>query len=214
MANKDGARSKASLMLVGMGPFARRALFALSLPCLGCWLNASARASTKQVDAIVVLGHRPARDEGEVEYETRARVERGVALWREQRSERLLFTGGTTTPGEAEADVMASYAESLGAPSEALLRERASRDTIENARLSLALLRGRLPHAVSPRILLVTSDYHIERAAELFRCAGAEVETSPVQLDVSRWRRFRQRARELMVRVVYWFVDECERARG
>jgi uncharacterized SAM-binding protein YcdF (DUF218 family) len=180
-----------------------------------CALASGSDTPGTPVDAVVVLGHRPARDErGEVDYETRARVERGVALVKEGRAARLLVTGGESVPGVIEADVMADYAAGLGVDAVSILRERASRDTIENARLSLIMLR-RLQPEHTPRIVLVTSDYHLERATELFRCAGAEVEAVPVKLpELSRWARSQRRIREWFVHVAYWFEDECARARG
>ncbi|HVZ36960.1 MAG TPA: hypothetical protein VG963_31255, partial [Polyangiaceae bacterium] len=47
------------------------------------WAKAAPPALwTGPADAIVVLGHRPPLAHGELEYETRARVEHGVALYR------------------------------------------------------------------------------------------------------------------------------------
>ena len=165
-------------------------------------------------DAIVVLGHRPPLDAHglDLEYETKARVERGISLFRQNAAPRLVFAGGESTPGVVESDVMAAYAEEQGVPTDAIFRERASRDTIENARFAIALLRRELEIARAPRIVLVTSDYHIERAAHLMRCAGAEVATEPVALSLdARARRKRERT-ERWVRFYYWFIDECERA--
>jgi len=179
--------------------------------CVALSLTAVTRGE-ETIDAIVVLGHRPPRDKQGVEYETRARVEHGVALWHKKRAPFVLMTGGPSTPEAIEADVMANYAQSRGVPASAILRERDSRDTIENARLSVPLLR-RVLKVKTPRILLVTSDYHSERAAALFRCAGASVETSPVPLRLSQTTRALQRVREGVVRVSYWFVDECALAR-
>jgi len=177
-------------------------------------------------DAIVVLGHRPPLSAGQVEYETRARVERGVALFLQGRATRLLFSGGPSTPEAIEADVMAAYAASRGVPEHALLRERASRDTIENARLSVAMLRrelalpdpsvdrGRALASRRPRILLVTSDYHLERASKLFRCAGAEVDGVSVPLALSSRARRKKLWSERAVWLYYLFIDECGRAAG
>lgn len=163
-------------------------------------------------DAIVVLGHRPPLDrDGSVEYETRARVDRGVALFHGRRAPRLLLAGGQSTKQAVEADVMAHYAEQQGVPPDAILRERASKNTSENARLSVALLRETL-RIERPRVVLVTSDYHIERATRLLRCAGAEVEPEPVPLPaLSAAERHRRARGERLVRFVYAFIDECGR---
>lgn len=170
------------------------------------------------VDAIVVLGHRPPLAAGQLEYETRARVDRGIALFQQGRATRLLFSGGPSTPEAIEADVMAAYAASHGVPEQALRRERASRDTIENARLSVELLRRELALIAAttrrPHILLVTSDYHLERASKLFRCAGADVDGVSVPLVLSRRERRKKRWSERFVKLYYLFIDECGRAAG
>ncbi|MDB4989524.1 MAG: hypothetical protein JWN04_4702 [Myxococcaceae bacterium] len=165
-------------------------------------------------DAILVLGHRPPLDQHGLEYETRARVDHGLALYREGRAPWLVFSGGPSTPEAVEADAMAAYAEQHGIPRAAIVRERASRDTIENARLSVSLLKATLRLTRAPRILLVTSDYHSERAARLFRCAGAEVTPAPVALELSESERAHRLRSERWVRFYYYFIDECNRAKA
>jgi uncharacterized SAM-binding protein YcdF (DUF218 family) len=193
-----------------------RALAAL-LTLAGC-ASSSARATPLRADssfdAILVLGHRPPLDRaGRVEYETRARVERGIALFRAGRAPRLLFSGGQSTKRAVEADVMAEYARDRGVPSAAILRERASRDTIENARLSVALLRAALGLSRKPRIVLVTSDYHLARATRLLECAGAEVRPEGAALPELSARERRRRVRnERFVGFAYLFIAECARA--
>lgn len=164
------------------------------------------------IDAIVVLGHRPPLRDGRIEKELRARVEHGVALYRSGRASLLVMSGGESTKGVVEADVMADHAAKLGVPVSSLLRERASKDTIGNARLTTSMLRARLGHR--PRVLLVTSDYHSERAARLLLCAGAEVEASPVDPGLSPAEQRQRRRSERWVRFVYTFFDECDRARS
>jgi uncharacterized SAM-binding protein YcdF (DUF218 family) len=195
-----------------------RCASALTSACLGLGLSLAGCATTAQGtslprDAIVVLGHRPARDEQGVEPELRARTERGIALYREGRAPLLVMTGGRTGGSESEADVMAGLAREAGVPEGALRLEMKSRDTIENAHFTVTALTGELGRA--PRVLVVTSDYHVKRAAELFACAGADVQSEGVPLsELSGWRRFSSRLRERAARVVYWFFDECARARG
>jgi uncharacterized SAM-binding protein YcdF (DUF218 family) len=166
----------------------------------------------ESADAILVLGHRPARDENGIEAETRARVEHGVALYRAGRAPLLLVAGGESTPHTVEADVMAAHAEDAGVPAAAILRERASRDTVENARFAIGLLRDRVGTDRLPRVVLVTSDYHIERATYLVRCAGAAVEPAPVTLQLSAKERAQKQRSERWVRFYYRFIDPCGRA--
>jgi uncharacterized SAM-binding protein YcdF (DUF218 family) len=164
-----------------------------------------------EADAILVLGHRPPLHAGVIEGELRARVDHGVELYRSGRAPLLVMSGGESTPGVVEADVMAAHASSSGVPSDAILRERASRDTIENVRMSMALLRARLQRA--PRVLLVTSDYHVDRAARLVACAGASVEASPADPGLSAREHARRTRSERWIRFYYGFIDECGRTR-
>jgi uncharacterized SAM-binding protein YcdF (DUF218 family) len=186
----------------------RGALSVLALCLAGGCATGRAQGSDAARDAIVVLGHRPARDEHGVEPELRLRTERGIALHRAGRAPLLVFTGGPDGSGESEAHVMAELARGAGVPDSALRLESASQDTIENARFTVAMLARELGRA--PRVVVVTSDYHVKRAARLFRCAGADVQGEGVPLDALRGMdRFSRRFRERVVRVSYWFFDEC-----
>lgn len=161
-------------------------------------------------DAILVLGHKPPLHEGSIEAELRARVDQGLALYRAGRAPLLVMSGGESVKGTVEADVMAAYAEQAGVPAAALLRERASRDTIENARFTVAMLRARVNR--EPRVLLVTSDYHSERAARLVRCAGAQVDEAPATPQFSASERKKRLRSERWIRFYYRFFNECGRA--
>jgi uncharacterized SAM-binding protein YcdF (DUF218 family) len=178
---------------------------------LGACAIGPAPTARIDADAILVLGHRPPLHDGAIEGELRARVDHGVALYREGRAPWLVMSGGESTPGVVEADVMATRAEEEGVPARAILRERASRDTIENARMSVALLRARLQR--SPRVLLVTSDYHLDRAARLVVCAGAAVEASAADPGLSAREHARRKRSERWIRFYYGLIDECGRTR-
>jgi len=136
----------------------------------------------ERAEAIVVLGNRPPRDaEGRVAPETARRVAHGVALYRRGLAPTLLMAGGPAPGGGTEADVMAAHARALGVPTDAIRRERRSRDTSENARNAVASLCGGRP-GCAPRVLVVTSPYHLRRALRLFRCAGARPIGAPTSI--------------------------------
>jgi uncharacterized SAM-binding protein YcdF (DUF218 family) len=70
-----------------------------------------------------------------------------------------------------EADVMAVTLEELGVPAQAILRERMSHHTRDNARYTAALCGRRGVGSVT----LVTCGWHLPRARMLFEDAGLEV---------------------------------------
>lgn len=64
----------------------------------------------------------------------------------------------------------------LGVPAGAIVRERCSLTTLDNARFSADILRRRRLR----RVLLVTCAWHVPRAVRLFAMAGIEAEPVPV----------------------------------
>lgn len=167
----------------------------------------------EEAEAIVVLGNRPpVEPDGRLRHETRRRLERGLELLGAGHAPLLLLVGGPYPGGGTEAEVMADHARHAGVPSEALLLETSSTNTVENARESVRLLCAERGASCHPDIILVSSPYHLERATELFRCAGAEVDPVPAALDLPAAERLGLAAREALVRFSYHFYDPCRRA--
>lgn len=116
-----------------------------------------------QADAIVVLGCPPSA-------RLKRRIERGISLFHQGAAPVLLLSGGGRGC-EPEALIMRRAALAAGVPENALMIEANSRNTLENARETAALLRERGWR----RVLLVSDRTHLPRAALLFRLAGVEV---------------------------------------
>jgi uncharacterized SAM-binding protein YcdF (DUF218 family) len=98
----------------------------------------------------------------------------GAALVRNTRLP-LVLAGGIAglSGGDArEGEAMARVAAEFGVPQRSLLVEGNSRDTRENAAAVKRMLKGN-------RIALVTSAYHMKRAAGLFRKQGFDVVPAP-----------------------------------
>jgi uncharacterized SAM-binding protein YcdF (DUF218 family) len=121
-------------------------------------------------DAIVVLG-RGVRGDGSLGLIARARVDCALDLFTRGVAPRIIFCGRSSLMSEepppvTEGAAMARYAHARGLPAVASLTEEESRDTIGNA----YFLRTRWldPNGWSA-IRVVTSDFHIPRAAWLFR---------------------------------------------
>ena len=98
---------------------------------------------------------------------------------------RLLYTGGSAnllSNDAKEADFAAELFEGLGIARSRLLMERSSRNTLENAEFSRAMVNPK----PGERWLIVTSAFHMPRAVGLFRKAGFEVEAYPVDWKLGK----------------------------
>src|SRR3954452_5306563 len=96
---------------------------------------------------------------------------------------RVVFSGGSAnviSNDAREADFAGAIFESLGVAKSRLIMERASRNTVENAQFSKALVAPK----DGERWLLVTSAFHMPRSVGLFRKAGFAVEPYPVDWRV------------------------------
>lgn len=143
--------------------------------------------------------------------ETRRRVERGVALFHEGFATTLVMTGGPAPHDRIEAEVMRDLAISLGVPAEAIRIEPRSRDTIENARFTVAMLCEGEPLCF-PSVIVVSTPYHLERAGRLFECAGARVQLAGTEIPPESSYRRRLGFSERAVRFYYALIDECDAA--
>ncbi|MCU0754247.1 MAG: YdcF family protein [Xanthomonadales bacterium] len=139
---------------------------------------AACGGATAPLDAIVVLGGAVAP---QLAGDARARLHRGSDRVREAAllfhagcAPRLLASAGGRIDWPAiasEADAIRALLMDLGVPEPALLIEAQSRTTAENAHYSAELLK----RGDRPRILLVSSAWHLRRAVPLFERAGFEV---------------------------------------
>jgi len=123
-----------------------------------------------RTDALVVLG-RGVRADGSLGLIARARVDRAVELFDRHVAPRIIFSGRSSLMSEGpvavtEAAAMAAYAAARGLPASASFLEETSRDTIGNAWFVRATW---LEPNEWRAIRVVTSDFHVPRAAWLFR---------------------------------------------
>lgn len=103
------------------------------------------------------------------------RIMHAVQLYKLGHVQHLLLSGGTgTLQGDSisEAERMKRVMLLSGVPEAAILIEGESRNTYENAAFSRQLLQERFPDG---RYLLVTSAFHMRRAAACFEKQGLKV---------------------------------------
>lgn len=183
----------AALALVGLRRLARLVvvlalaeLLVLSLWPVADALQASlqdrARVEAKAApaccyDAIVVLGGGigPAEPPHVPEphlTDSADRIWHAARLYHRGLAPRIIVSGGGGNGEMSEADAMRLFLTDLGVPSEAIVIEGASLNTIENIRYVRKLVKD-------GRVALVTSASHMPRAMRLARIAGLNVAAFP-----------------------------------
>ncbi len=147
-----------------------------------------------EADAIVVLsggGINPAPGAAEIiEWRDPDRFLAGVNLFKKRKASKILFTGGTSpfTPRmPKEGQFYIKEAIKFGIPIEAMSSTGAVQNTAEEAYAVREMLK--LSEKKSrPKILLVTSAFHMKRAKKLFERQGHIVFPFPVDFKAQgRW---------------------------
>ena len=138
----------------------------LAVYTLSAVLNLIHLSKKRHADYIVVLGAgiRGTR----VTPLLAARIEKGISLLAENPDARLILSGGQG-PGEEipESEAMAAYAAERGVDAERIIMEQRSGSTEENLRYSRELMEGQ-----RPKVVIVTTAYHVFRALLLARQQG------------------------------------------
>ncbi len=116
----------------------------------------------------------------------------GLELFKAGKAPLLVFTGGWV-PSEPDAptegEILVEYAKAFGIPGDATRTTGKVKNTAEEASALAEMLGAGPSSSRKPKILLVTSAFHIPRAGSQFEAAGFEVEPFPVDFLVSVERR-------------------------
>lgn len=133
-----------------------------------------------QAQAIVVLGGNTANNRlnwfEPYDAETASsRVDTAALLYQTHRAPRIVLSGAALDGSISEAEMMARILQQKGIPEDALIVEKSSYNTYENA-----LYTGRkLDENDINRVLLVTSALHMPRAMAVFRKQGITAIAAP-----------------------------------
>ncbi|KQM67298.1 hypothetical protein ASE74_07490 [Pedobacter sp. Leaf216] len=96
------------------------------------------------------------------------RLFQAIALYKKGQIKQILLSSGSANLMNnevKEADLAIKYLKLIGIPDAAILVENQSRNTVENAKYSIALINNNNPQA---KILVITSAWHIPRAKLIF----------------------------------------------
>ena len=136
-------------------------------------------------DGIVVLSggrHLPPGNTKIIEWYDPDRILAGIDLYKANKSNRLIFTGGLNplTPDlPPEGDIYIKEAISMGLPKEDLFTTYPVNNTLQEAKAIKTLLNNEFP-LIQNRIILVTSAFHMKRAKKVFESEGIKVQPYPV----------------------------------
>lgn len=115
------------------------------------------------------------------------RANAAARTYRDLGSTVAMACGGRAWDGRVEADELARLMVEDGVPAEAIVRERCSLDTVDNARFAALLLARR----GLTRVALVTCAWHLPRAERHFRAMGLDVQgvgvEPPESTPFQRW---------------------------
>ena len=172
---------------------------ALAVRAAEGWAERGQATDASEADAIVVLSGGRVVAPGKAaisEWQDADRFYGGVELFRAGKAPVLVFTGAWL-PWEPEAvpegELLGGYARAMGVPADGIVTTGPVTNTAEEARAVATLLRERrsapADRGAAPRVLLVTSAFHMPRARRLFERAGLTVVPFPVDFQVSAGRR-------------------------
>jgi uncharacterized SAM-binding protein YcdF (DUF218 family) len=137
------------------------------------------------IPGIIILLGSPNTDQGQLLSVARERCERAIWEYRRHPGYKILPTGGFgahfNTTGQPHALYLKAYLVAHGVPEGDILEFAASRNTVEDATLSCPIVKK---HGAR-RAIVVTSDYHADRAQYVFErlCTGVDLAFSPCATD-------------------------------
>ena len=150
-------------------------LFALVYLGLFAWVcyAESHLETSPETDVIIVLGAQ-VKPDGTPSVQLEYRLETALSAYRDHPQKVVCCGGQAGTEPAPEGRVMADWLIARGVPAADVLAETVSENTKDNIRNALALLgySAGQPAEAKPRVLVVTSDYHVARALQIARDQG------------------------------------------
>lgn len=145
-------------------------------------------SSASSADAIVVLSggiNMPNSNSKIIEWNDADRFFSGVELYKAGKSNKLIFTGGSSpyNPNQSpEGDFYVKTANSMGVPLNDLHTTYPVVNTAGEAKAVRELIQKTFPHQ-SKNIILVTSAFHMKRSKKIFESEKFIVQPFPVDFQ-------------------------------
>ncbi len=143
-------------------------------------------------DGIVVLSgggiKLPSVNKKIIEWNDPDRFFAGIDLYKANKSNRLIFTGGMNpliSGLPPEGDIYVKEALSMGIPKKALFTTYPVSNTLQEARAIKKLLNDEIPSS-QKKVILVTSAFHMNRAKKVFEREGIRVLPYPVDFSSNK----------------------------
>jgi uncharacterized SAM-binding protein YcdF (DUF218 family) len=158
------------------------------------------------MDGIIITLGAPNDENGALSSIAKERCEQAIIEYWNHPTYKILPTGGYgphfNTTDRPHAFYTTRYLVSRGVPKEDILEHAESANTIQDARLAKPIVEK---HGVK-RVIVVTSDFHLQRAKYVFQGAfpGIEIAFSacPTDLLPSALRALRQHEQEALSRLL------------
>ena len=168
----------------------------LSLAAVESGMERLPASTASEAEAIVVLSGARSIAPGAAKVSEWTDADRffgGLELFKAGKAPLLVFTGGCV-PWEPDAptegEILVEYAKDFGVPGDATRTTGKVLNTAEEASAVAGMFGVDPSSSRKPKLLLVTSAFHMPRARSQFESVGFEVEPFPVDFLVSAERRF------------------------
>ena len=145
----------------------------------------------KSSDGIVVLSsgrNKPPGNSKIIEWGDPDRFLAGIALYRANKSNRLIFTGGINPLSQGlppEGNIYIKEAISMGIPKKDLFTTYSVTNTLQEAKAVKKILNNEISSS-QKEIILVTSAFHMNRAKKVFEREGITVLPYPVDFNSNK----------------------------
>jgi uncharacterized SAM-binding protein YcdF (DUF218 family) len=138
---------------------------------------------SKKIDGLIIVLGSPNSEQGELYNIAKERCEQAIREVRNHPSYKILLTGGYglhfNTTARPHAYYLKNYLVSCGINEEKFVEYAESQNTLEDASLSKPIVLKYRPH----HVIVITSDYHFERARFVFDHAFSD-EDIPIDFSV------------------------------